>query len=948
MSVEDPDLSSMNSNYGSINTNYRNSTYSYGEIDPNYSTSFIPDLVDVGTLCNDEYSYNTFTYTQMWQTPDTISMCLQNAQKVINDATWEDETKIRNKIFDIKKGLNFIQMSANNYMNDDVTFFMKNQSISPLNNATITINAGNAVEIFGYFIPDVTGRWTFTLPTASVSNNVFCKFWISNNNALYDYTDENADINNNQSQNGNQPTFGIELTKFDVVPIRIHIITKNITLSDVTTLLVQKPDGTRIIPGSSPSPPGFVTITNNGQIYLKKTLYVALLSQPNNLYSCYFLDPTVNTNAVSLHSLKCNPKMQHIKTEIPTAVTYSGSGTYSQTNGSDANIVLPTGIPLQITSAQFGASQPYTYDVVTPYTTTSQSWVGPGQSTNMYNGSERVSKYTTGYTKTTQSTAYKTTRESQLQQQDVTGSAQGSVNQNQFNIPGSQYIAKFGNPIKDGRSNPQLDAKYTYSQVVTDVTNKQLYVDPSSGKLVIGYSYQGNPNSTPMPMDQDNTPAKGPYNYRIFLGTDATLQVQDTNGSVISKKDLSKYVDQKFQFSLNNCLVNPKWLNNPLNKNIIDIGKKLPQDVNELVSSDGRFKLMFRNDKLIFDYCGKSFQTNGTVKYTTSLNVDNGNQVYYLYRMMSRGLHGKKVLGDFSNKGLNVYYLPNTYNNVLKQSGYSKPVSGNVFPYINPDNVNVTYKIYNNSSDADCQTKCNSDVNCEHYFLTADSAGKQTCYADNKSNANPLYFSKIPSGANMQNGNYNKKKYKINTSCGTTENNQDIVYGIDYGNSFKPFSINYLPGENAQNLTYYCGLASYKDPNEQLLNSIKTNETFQNYREGMNVTTQINTNITPAAIQYSKLQDNINHEYNKKTHLLDQHADLSNNLASQKYLFNGSESIIPSLYINRPNEKSPEITLDDGMKRDTQILLLEQNRMFTLASISAVTFLILAVFLAKD
>ena len=116
----------------------------------------------------------------------------------------------------------------------------------------------------------------------------------------------------------------------------------------------------------------------------------------------------------------------------------------------------------------------------------------------------------------------------------------------------------------------------------------------------------------------------------------------------------------------------------------------------------------------------------------------------------------------------------------------------------------------------------------------------------------------------------------------------------------------------------------------------------------MNVTTQINTNITPAAIQYSKLQDNINHEYNKKTHLLDQHADLSNNLASQKYLFNGSESIIPSLYINRPNEKSPEITLDDGMKRDTQILLLEQNRMFTLASISAVTFLILAVFLAKD
>ena len=322
---------------------------------------------------------------------------------------------------------------------------------------------------------------------------------------------------------------------------------------------------------------------------------------------------------------------------------------------------------------------------------------------------------------------------------------------------------------------------------------------------------------------------------------------------------------------------------------------------------------------------------------------------------MSKGLHGKKFLGDFASNNVTAYYLPNTYNNILKQNGYANPVTGNVYPYINPDNTQVTYKIYTSSNDSDCQTKCNSDVNCEHYFLTTDVASnKQTCYADNKSNANPLYFSQIPSGANMKNSNLNKKKYKINTSCGHVPNNLDLLYAPDFNipntntSFFSPITVNYLPGENAQNITYYCALSSYQNANQQLLGAIKTNETFENYREGMNVTTQTNTILTPAAIKYSQLQDNINDEYNKKTHLLDQHTDLSNNLASKNYMYNSSDSIIPSLYINRPNEKSPEITLDDGLKRDTQIMLLEQNRMFTLASISAVTFLVLAVFLAKE
>jgi hypothetical protein len=939
--------------YGNVHNNYNNSSYSYAEIDTNYDIKYVPNLVDIGPLCNDEYSYNNLSYTQMWKTPDTLKMCLQNAEKVINDAVWTDENNLRNGSYTVQKGLNFIQMSANNYIDGDVNFFIKNQSVSPLSNAIITINAGNAVEVFGYFVPDVSGLWTFTIPQASVDNKIFSKLWISNNNALYDYTNENADINNNkQLKNGNGNSFSIQLTQGDCVPIRVHIVTQNVTLPNIPVLIVNKPDRTTIIPGKSGSPPNFITITNKGKLYLKTSLYVALVSNSANLYSCYFLDPSSESNLPLFYSLKLNPKLQHIKTQIPTAVTYAGKGTSSQAKGTDTTIALPTGIPLNIDSATYGSTVPYTYSVTTPYTVTSQSWVPEtqpsGQSTNVYNGQQQISTYTTGYTQTTQSTQYKTTQKSEAQQKDVTGIAQNAVNRNVLNIPGNQYDAKFGNPIQDNKTNPQFIANYSYSQSVTDVTDKQIYVDPKSGKLVIGYSYQGNPNSTPMPMDQDNTPKSDSYNYRIVLGKDATLQVQDANGTIISKKNLSKFVDPKYKFDLSKCVVNPKWVQNPLATNMIEMGKKMPKDVQELVSSDGRFKLLFFNGNLIFDYCATPYSvvTEGVNKYnyTTVLNVENDAQMFYLYRINSRGLHGKKFLGEFLNSTKNIYYLPNTHNNILKNSGYSQPVTGDVYPYITPNNNNVNYNVTLNSNNADCKSKCDSEVKCEHYFLTKDSTGKQTCYTDITSNANPLYFS-VPS--NIKSSTFNKKTYKINTACGEVVNNMDMLYGID-----KPdYVVNYFPGENAQNLTYYCASKPYQEANSKIFNLIK-NETFQNYREGMSIEqtikSNIETKITPAANTYAGLQDNINDEYNKKMRLLNSYTDLSNNLASQKYLFNSSESIIPDLYVNRPNEKTPLITLDDGLKRDTQVMLLEQNRMFTLASISAVSFLILAVFLARD
>ena len=115
--------------YGSINNDYNISNYKYGEISPGTG---LPKLIDIGTLTNDEYSQNSFKLIQKWKTPDTAAMCLQNAQKIINDIVWNDESQIRNGSITSSMGLNIIQINADNYNNDDLTFFANNQSVSSL------------------------------------------------------------------------------------------------------------------------------------------------------------------------------------------------------------------------------------------------------------------------------------------------------------------------------------------------------------------------------------------------------------------------------------------------------------------------------------------------------------------------------------------------------------------------------------------------------------------------------------------------------------------------------------------------------------------------------------------------------------------------------------------------------------------------------------------------
>lgn len=93
------------------------------------------------------------------------------------------------------------------------------------------------------------------------------------------------------------------------------------------------------------------------------------------------------------------------------------------------------------------------------------------------------------------------------------------------------------------------------------------------------------------------------------------------------------------------------------------------------------------------------------------------------------------------------------------------------------------------------------------------------------------------------------------------------------------------------------------------------------------------------ADNYSKTQDTINDNYNQTINKLRAYETVKQTMSSD-YNTNSSDSLIPEKFINN-NSTVPNITYSDGAKKDVGIMLMYQNTMYTLASITAATCLIL-------
>jgi hypothetical protein len=892
------------------NTDYKNTLIAYEE--SKYDTKNRKSLlVNIGLLCNSIETKLSFDMVKYWDIPLTKEECFDNANKYVNNQKWKEEEQIRNPIgsgIQILSGLSRRSSHFKYFFEKNVNYFIEQQipenQTDLINDfSQLNIPEETVVEYFGYFCPNVSGIYTFC-----VSRNEGMKIclWINSDNALYDYTFDNADISSKTANKTQTYLFQNELYAF-----RIQIL--NSTQQPLTENLFWVETNNGNIIKNTEEHNFFITLTKNNQLYKKQLLYFGIVENKENtkLYDCFFINPTANNYNV-IQSMKMHPKILYNYVVIPTKITFSGNGNSTKPEGTSTNINIPIGIDLNVNQAQYGVSGNHNINVFEKQTTTQNvfkpatSYITP----NLPNTEINIQGH---YEPTTQTKTVAVSK-SVPSSFDVLNKVKPLVISNSLSIDGN-YNNHFGDPYYGHSKN--LNVNYSYSQNLSNITNKNLYIS-STGQVLIGYTFNDIEYSIPLEMDTTYSPQ---INSKIQLSDYGILEVLDVNNKIIGKKNLFQYIKNT---SITDCLPNPIWIENPHYSKQIKVGEKMPSTVHNLVSSNGLFSIGFHKGDLVLHFCKNPEKKKGDFYYTDTTNLDNnGNQIYYFYRSLIRGIDGKKFLVQKSAPDFGLaYYVPNSLKNILSVKDYTQ-IDGAI-----PLELNNYTKI-TTPDENNCKTKCLD--NCNHYFYQTTD---KLCYLDNTNNSNPLY-----SNSNSK-SKLKQKQYKINSTCRDNHSNQ-ILYKTQ--DDFKTIGIQYTSVDDDPSKTYNCGLPQTQIYNTKYHSLItKVVEGFSNTMNGE--LQDLQTQQT----QFTNLQNQINNKYQITTNLLNQHNNLSVDLQNQPFSFFNSENIIPDIYKKIATQINTSTSLNDARIQDLNITLLEQNNLYTISAISMATVLLITIFLAKD
>ena len=385
MSCEDRIYNEINRLYPKINEIKKNNIFSYSEVSEEQQTP-----IPVTAIVDDEYNLSSGvlqTY-QNWTIPNDVDTCFYNAQKTYSKKKYDDNKYISKNVNKLS-GLLFrkveltniksynenifenVPFDENNIINtfsivdgfrnyeksyEGFTLIESFQSSDQVFN-NLNDDKENCIEIFGYFFPRETGEHTFKLCDANIDY-----LWISNDNGLYDYTVNNADIHKNTVNMGNGKECKVYLMKNNYYPIRFHI-RKNSSTSFLLQII--DPMGSNIS-SNTDNHNYFVTLTENGSIYYKKLLYFALTKiDKNSEFQCHFIEDK-KTNYDTIKKIKSNPPFVYKYVEIPTEITYeSGIFNVQGVHGEEVTVGLevPEGGYIEVIDAKWGLDSDQTIDV---------------------------------------------------------------------------------------------------------------------------------------------------------------------------------------------------------------------------------------------------------------------------------------------------------------------------------------------------------------------------------------------------------------------------------------------------------------------------------------------------------------------------------------------------------------------------------------------------------
>jgi hypothetical protein len=941
--------------------------------------------IDVGSMCNNEYYINSgyLEGTKFWEVEDTADMCFWNAQKMYTNIKWEENSLINNNIINKQPGLALREISSKGHLEEFVRIFKDTPIKQYISDFSIGINAGKSIELFGYFVPDITGTWSFSLPNTEIA-----LLWITNDIAIYDFTKYNANINSSSVSNNNAKTYKIKLKKNEYYSIRIQLA--NLTQSTNTNpLLTVESPNQNIITQNSANHNYFVSLFHKNKAYMKKLLYFGLVQSDmrrkanQKLFQCIFM--TNENNYETIDKLKVNEAKIYRSVDVPNTITYN-SPVYNarSDDGSPINITSPVGSEIQIIESNYGLVEdrvenqpiPSIIPETDPAKTIKQDYTTYNYQqrydSNQYRDAN-VQLTTSSFvdpkpTKTIYTDNYVVVPSSK----DTTTINRSMVKGNQLVINGD-YNSIYGDPAP-GYNNKVVSINYRYNQsfdandTTNGIKNKTLYLD-GSGQLVIGYDYNGTTNSSVISFlnnaDKCNDPNN--CNYVLKLKDDGNLAIYNNLKTEIWSKKLADLPE------LSKILINTTWLNNPLRRSILNRGEKLSSSsIPELISENGKFKLKFENNKLIVKYSSPSYNEFNKIRYTDTSISDKGRQIYYLYRVAATGLNGKKFLvrkninDENDNYDNSMWHLKNNSNEILKFSSYDYNTNTSNFPLLTAtqydtivNNKNQSYIENNkysvtNVSESNCKTSCQNNINCEHFYYINTSNGGR-CMQDISSNSLPMFSSTNPTSGNVKTSYLGKKQYNIYTTCPNNLQAQQLNKGYAWSYYMDNNVVYNRSSINDHQYTYYCADDIYKDNNKTILD-IYNNKSGFTTMEGM-TTREGNSNLFDDTFnkldkitsELQEKQEVVNNNYvstidyikkhYSKTKLLDEN-ELYNTNDANKIAFN---TYYPLIY-----DSKPDTTIQDAIKNDTNTMILQQNTLYTIGTITAATLLIFAIVLARE
>ena len=808
------------------------------------------------------------------------------------------------------------------------------QSLSTaINTTNLGVNDQNStlfVEWFGYIMvspPTKSGSYTFTLQSSTQAY-----LWVGPL-ALTDFTPKNA----TSTHTGKSQTTTLSPNTY--VPIRIKYVCNGIQAPFSVTM---SQNGQLISHGTG----SFFTIHDTqGQPYEPAQIHYALTqTTPEaiaaSLFNVYMTNASLNNNYANNLALRkaLSATNGQYATVTIASTNAAGSQAATLTLNNDGNLTLATNFAstrIQVTPTQ------------NTYSTCTGGTAFQGTPTLTMNNVALNPYYT-------------------IQESTVADPSSGlnymSYSFSQFNYTGNTKDAIYS-VIHGLQETPSSNAVINTSTLIGNDQVTHTYTQPLGQPVVV-----------------TNLDRVATCTFTLQLTTGGNLIISNGKGQVWSLFASSAYTNiaQQVKAMAQNAVQNPDWMNTytaAIQKGqdlqYLPVGQKL-STTSPLISSDGKFKLTMDTNNNLVLMTTTTMQT--TRNYTTPTDPPH---TYFLLGTQGKSNLGKHMLVDTSNQvlqplvmGSNIFNYASSYQPTSK---YAYPPSTKVHHHLTPtDNI----------SKEECETLCNDNPRCSHYYSYTTNDGTHHCLVNND-DTSPRYLP-TPINGSVQSSTLYLRDKVIDSSCNvngyTPRYNASIT--SDQFMSYNSYSMNPTPYNPSRDQEGACGdptlaksLATF-DGKTLPPNPSKTTESFTSRPTPKGRPNSVSNSVSnsvcdiyglcvaegfvpgynPQACQtlnskecIADLSANLNAINQYSSNIRDQNTQVNQMYHTLNTKMNDQYPQLANLVNNTPMynviNDDGTITTDDrsllgAMIADTKHRMMEENNMYIFANIAAATALL--------